>query len=465
MIKLKLNTFLRLSLLIIAFSIVYSNTNSQVIPGWKHTLKNSLNSINKARAIEIDNAKNCFVLCTTSIPDSAKDILLFKFNPQGVEEWRRIYDNPDHGDDIPVAMCLDVEGNILITGMSKDKTGNIDILILKYTTEGVPVIDLHFDGPGHGFDTPVDIAVDERENILVTGAETSSDSGLNMVTFRIRPDGSLSWKRNYASLMMDIGNAVITDDSCNVYIVGNCNTAPHSSDILIQKIDSAGNQKWTTIYNGVFAENDAGSFLCIDDSTQLYVSGFANHTSDRSDVPLLKYNRNGEILREKFYNGGISDCYATNLNVSKSGAFLTIYRTDYSTGTSGSMVVHFDRAGVQSPKIEAPTDVIFQNYIEMPHNKIILGSKLTHPESTLMPYIAVPDTGSKIRFEYADSTVYGMAHLISTKVMGNVIYFLGDDAGDATGSIEVMTYFFNHDADKLKKKSPVNKSKSGVHKN
>ncbi|MBK7851191.1 MAG: hypothetical protein IPJ66_08630 [Bacteroidetes bacterium] len=101
----------------------------------------------------------------------------------------------------------------------------------------------------------------------------------------------------------------------------------------------------------------------------------------------------------------------------------------------------------------------------MQHNKVILGSKLTHPESTLMPYIAIPDTGSKIRFEYADSTVYGMAHLISTKVMGNVIYFLGDDAGDATGSIEIMTYLFNHDADKLKKKSPVNKSKSGVHKN
>ncbi|MBL0063864.1 MAG: hypothetical protein IPP38_02370 [Bacteroidetes bacterium] len=160
MIKLKLNSFLRLSLLFIAFSIVYGNSNGQVIPGWKHTLKNSLNSINKARSIEIDKAKNCFVLGTTSIPDSAKDILLFKFNPQGVEEWRRIYDNPDHGDDIPVAMCLDVEGNILITGMSKDKTGNTDILILKYTTEGVPVIDLHFDGPAHGFDTPVAITID-----------------------------------------------------------------------------------------------------------------------------------------------------------------------------------------------------------------------------------------------------------------------------------------------------------------
>ena len=134
-----------------------------------------LNSINKAKSVEIDRTKNCFVLGTTSIPDSAKDILLIKFNPKGEEEWRRIYDNPDHGDDIPVAMSVDEEGNILITGISKDKSGNADVLLVKFSTEGVPVFDLHFDGPSHSFDTPSAITNDKFNNIFITGAERFRD--------------------------------------------------------------------------------------------------------------------------------------------------------------------------------------------------------------------------------------------------------------------------------------------------
>lgn len=458
------SVFIHFSFLCIILLLSNSSLRAQVHPGWKHTIKNSLNTINKACSFEIDGMKNCFVLGTTSVPDSAKDILLIKYTPTGAEEWRRIYDNPDHGDDIPIAMNLDAQGNVLITGLSKDKSGNADILVLKYSSEGIPVVDMRFDGPAHSFDTPGAITSDRFNNIVVTGAETSRDSGLNMVVYRIHPDGGLAWKRNYSSLTMDIGNAILTDDSCNVYITGNCNTAPHSSDILIQKYDSSGKVKWTEIYNGVFAENDAASLMKMDDSTHIYVSGFVNHTSDRSDVPLLKLNRNGEMLREKFYNGGISDCYATNLTINKSGAFLTIFRTDYSTGTNSSMVLYYDKAGIEKKKIVAPTDVIFQNFIESGTTPLILGNKLTHPESTLMPYIAAVDTGSTIRWDFADSTIFGMAHLVKVGMSGDRIYFLGDDAGDATGSIEIMTYTLVADKDRSKK-VPLNKSKSGVSKN
>ncbi|HRH65880.1 MAG TPA: hypothetical protein PLU53_06250 [Bacteroidia bacterium] len=456
--------FFRLAAILAFFFLFSKTSSSQVLPGWRHTVKNSLNSINKAKCIETDNLRNCFVLGTTSIPDSAKDIFLIKYNMLGEEVWRRLYDNPDHGDDLPIAMSMDSEGNILIAGISKDKTGNTDILVVKFSTEGVPVMDLRFDGSAHAFDTPVDIACDRLDNILVTGAETSLDSGMNMVIYRIRPDGALSWKRSYSTRMMDIGNAIQTDDSCNIYIAGNCNSAPHSSDILVQKYDSSGKEKWTVVYNGVFAENDAAACMAMDDSSQFYISGFVNHTSDRSDVPLLKINRNGEILQEKFYNGGVSDCYATGLWINKSGAFLTVNRTDYGTGTSGSLVLHYDKAGKEVQKILAPVDVVFQKFLESSGKPLILGSKLSHPESTLMPYIASPDTGSKLLWEFADSTVYGMAHMVHMKVVGDTIYFLGDDAGDATGSIEILTYAIIRENGKPKK-SPANKIKSGVQKN
>lgn len=442
----------------------FQTGSAQVTIGWKHTLKNSLNSINKANFMDLDRAGNCYVAGTTWLPDSAKDILLIKFNPNGEEAWRRVYDNPEHGDDIPVCFSLDAEGNVFVAGVSRNKANNADILLVKFSPDGIPVADQRFDGPAHGFDSPTSVRCDRVGNVILAGYETTPDSGINLVVMRFNNNANLTWKRTYATFQMDIANALQTDDSCNVYVAGNSNGGPHSSDMIIEKFDSAGHQKWQRIYDGVFAENDAAHFLVLDEAANLYISGFVNHTSDRSDVPLLKFNRNGEVIREKFYNGHISDCYATSLFIDPNGAYLTLNRTDYGTGVNESMILSYDKLGNEKITAKSPLDVVYQFFFPVSGKSLVFGSKLSHPESTLMPFIAEPDTSGKLLWEFADSTVYGLAHIVKVKTHDSSVYFLGDDTGDATGSISVMNYNLVLDAEK-KKKVPTKHSKGALQKN
>ncbi len=436
------------------------NTNAQtvIVPDWRQNIKISLNSINKSNSLRIDKDGNCYVLGTTWFADSTKDIVLIKFNPKGEQEWQRIYDNPSHGDDIPTNMCIDNLGNIWVCGLAKSKTNNADFLVVKFTPDGIPVFDELYDGRSHLFDCATSIVADKQGNIYAAGYETSLDSGINMLVLKYRPDGSTIWHRGFATRQMDVANQLLTDDSSNVYVCGTCNNGPHTSDIIVQKYDPEGRKKWQLIYDGILSQNDAGQFISADDSMNIYISGFTNHVNNRSDIPLIKLNRNGLLLQENFYNGHIADCGAVSINAKKNAVYLIGSCNDYNISVNSNFFLTYDKAGHEKKIITAPEDVQFMKCIDMNGVPFLFGAQTTHPESTLIPFISEIDSTS-LTWTFSDSTVYGLAHITYIEVVGNNIYFLGDDTGDATGTINVFKYVLKEEDGVVKKKSPVKKRK------
>ncbi len=430
-------------------SAITTIAQEPIVADWKQNIKNSLNSINKSVSLKIDKQGNCYVLGTTWLPDSAKDIILIKFNPQGEEDWRRIYDNPSHGDDIPKSMCLDNSGNIWVCGMAKTKPGNADFLVVKFTPDGIPVSDDLFDSKDHLYDCANEIVSDKQGNTYALGYLTSLDSGINLMLMKYRPDGSWAWRRGYSTRQMDVGNKLFIDDSSNVYLCGTSNNGPNSADILVQKYNSEGFKKWQFIYDGILSKSDAGQFMSVDDSMNIYVSGFMNHSNSRADIPLLKLNRNGVLLQENHYNGQIADCGASELFASKNFVYVTGDCNDYNISSLSNFQLIFDKAGKQKFYIRNPTDIKFMKCIEYNGMQLILGSQLTHPESTLIPYISENDT-SAVNWTFSDSTVYGLAHITHIEVVDDNVYFLGDDTGDATGTISVFKYLLNPESQKKK---------------
>jgi hypothetical protein len=407
---------------------------------WRQNLKNSLNSVNRANCLRIDTAGTCYVVGTTWLPDSTKDILIIRYDTSGTEVWRRIYDDPKHGDDIPFAMALDDSGNVVIAGMSKGSPENGDFLVVKFSPEGIPVYDKIFDGESHLYDGGTAVVCDKAGSSYATGYVTTADSGINLLILAHRTDGTLKWFRTFATTQMDIGNAIAIDDSCNIYVTGNVNAGPHSSDIIVQKYDSTGKKKWQIIYNGIMSENDASTLIDLDDSVNVYISGFINHVNSRADVPVLKISRNGVKRGDTFFNGGIADCFASSINADSNEVWVTAYRNDYNIGSKTSVAVKFDKGGNQKMIINNPLDVNIFSTAKYNSHPFILGSKITHPESTLIPFFAGFDTSGQITWHFEDGMVFGLSHIITAEQWKNYVYFLGDDAGDATGSISVLKY-------------------------
>ena len=457
--------FKHTTLLLFALFTQIAFSQNHITPVWKKDFKDGLNSMNRAKAVKTDRFGNCYVLGTTSPMDSTKDVLIVKYSSDGKELWRRHYGNSENGDDFPKAMVLDLYGDVWICGIAKPSADKCDFLVTKFSNEGVPQFEYIYDGPEHLFDEASCIGVDSQGNAYVAGYTTSSDSGLDLLLMRFNANGSLAWKNKYATQKMDLATGLVIDDSCNVYVCGNTNNSQRSSDIVVLKYDSAGNRKWTQVYDGIFNERDASNMIRLDDSLNVYVSGFVNHTNDRSDLPVLKFNPQGELVKESLYNGVSADCEATSLRPESEFVFVTGSKIEYNMGVTSGVLLKFNKAGNEKLFMKTPEDVLFFATHRFGHHEVVFGTKLTHPESTLIPFIAEIDTLPRFKWTFSDSTVYGISHFVDVEVDGEDIYFLGDDAGDATGTISLLKYKFNSDAEMRKKNNPTKSYKSGIPKN
>lgn len=427
-------------MIFLLFQLLPGKPEAQVVEHWKKAIKFSLNHANKAIAMEMDKFGNCYITGITWMPDSTKDILIMKFSAEGDEIWRRIYDGPAHGDDIPVAMCLDHYGDVIVAGTSKDQKGNGDMCLLKFSNEGVPVFSKVFGGDDGLFDSPAALTCDPLGNIIVGGHVSTKDSDLEYAIYRFFPNGNPHWSKSGGTKNMDVCNVLITDDSCNVYMAGSYDVSMRSSDMILQKYDSSGTRIWEYIYDGMLSMRDAAFHLASDDSMNLYVSGFINHGSDRSDLPLLKYSRNGELLLQNVHFGGMKDCNANELFVDESGAYLTASQNDYMSGRKASMAIHFNKAGEQKLLIRNEKGLAFGKMVNLSGSPLILGNGLMEDGNTRIPYVAEPDTTGEPIWEYADSSVAGVLYFADYRVRGAKLYFLGDDTGEANGTIYLFCY-------------------------
>ncbi len=438
---------------------------AQVSLLWKNSIKTSLNSVNQAVCMELDKLGNCYMAGITWVADSTKDILLIKFSPEGEELWRRFYDSPAHRDDIPVAMCLDHYGDVIIAGTSRNEKNNNDLCLVKFSNEGVPVFGKSVDGGFDLFDAPTSVICDPVGNIYAGGYITTPDSGLNLALYRFLPDGAFSWFRSSGTLNMDIANVLVTDDSCNVYVGGNYNAGIRTSDMLIQKYDSSGNRKWEFVYDGMLGMSDAVFQMAPDDSSNLYFSGYLNHGSDRSDIPVFKISMNGELLQENLFFGGMTDCITTQLYAGKSGVYLTVSQTDYMRGASASLAMHFDKTGTQQLFVKNEAGLRFGKIVSLYGSTLLLGTALVKPENTLLPFVAEPDSTGEFIWQYADSSVYGLSHMLDYRVRGDKLYFLGDDTGAATGTITLFCYQLKKEPANKPKGSSIKTTKGAIRKN
>jgi hypothetical protein len=68
--------------------------------------------------------------------------------------WVTRYDGPDSEHDSPTDMAIDVEGNVLVVGVSYGVSTEADFLTIKYSSDGDSLWSRRFDGLGNDDDTP-----------------------------------------------------------------------------------------------------------------------------------------------------------------------------------------------------------------------------------------------------------------------------------------------------------------------
>jgi len=240
------------------------------------------------------------------------DIFIAKIDNMGNWIWAKNAGGSaaDHGSDL----CIDVDGNILLTGYFKESVffgtinlisyGAFDIFVAKLDTNGNWI----WAKKAGGIDTDSSggICTDTYGNMYITGVfeDSASFGSLNLNSYgafdifvaKLDTNGNWIWVKKAGGINSDAGLGIDIDTDENVMLTGSfvSNSAQFGSihlinsggqDIFVAKIDAESNWLWAINAGG--SGYDRGSDIVTDSECNMYVTGYFFDTSSFGSLPLI----------------------------------------------------------------------------------------------------------------------------------------------------------------------------------
>jgi hypothetical protein len=325
-------------------------------------------------ALAVDDSSNVYVAGLSFGSGTFGDYAIVKYNSAGQQEWVARYNGPDNDDDWLNAMTIDSSGNVYVTGSSATADSSSDCTTIKYNSDGqqqwvarhnvcprsrASGVAIAVDDLGNAYVTGVDgvgwatikynlsgeeewisyhaeggptahgIAVDHAGNAYVTGGD------YDYVTIKYDLSGHEQWVAHYSG-PGNAGNraaAIALDASGNVYVTGSSDLAG-TSDYATVKYNPSGEEQWVATY-GQMGEFSGATAICLDDSSNVYVTGQMGNQGVYPDYGTIKYNSTGQQQWVARYNGPPENAtdVATAIAVDRSG---NVYVTGRSQRTNFS---------------------------------------------------------------------------------------------------------------------------------
>lgn len=268
---------------------------------WVARYDGPANSTDEAYAIALDGVGNVYVTGRSRGNGTDYDYATVKYDFKGVEQWAARYNGPADSTDEAAALAVDGDGNLYVTGRSRGVGTDFDYATVKYGPDGSELWVRRYNGPGNGADRAVAIALDPEGNVYVTGSSVGDGTGADYATIKYSPGGDELWVRRYNNPEFngpDRASAIAVDEAGNAYVTGGSAGHIHQhTDYLTVKYSPEGEELWVARFHGPRADRgDFANAVALDPEGNVYVTGRSFGTYIRADYLTIKYDADGNEL-------------------------------------------------------------------------------------------------------------------------------------------------------------------------
>jgi hypothetical protein len=189
----------------------YSGSNGTFV--WAQGVPNNgsyYDGYDSATALTVDSVGNGFVtggylVMSNPYTSDPSRYGTFKFNTNGDYIATNLYPSVAHAESVGLSIAMDQANNVYVTGYSPGATTGNDIVTIKCDKNLNLIWVQRYNGPGNGDDEGNAIAVDANGNVYVSGYETTTAGGTEMVTIKYAPVPSIQKQTNGSFLLQEQG--------------------------------------------------------------------------------------------------------------------------------------------------------------------------------------------------------------------------------------------------------------------
>jgi uncharacterized delta-60 repeat protein len=247
---------------------------------WQKILDNG-GQYDIARGVAIDNAQNIVI---TGYCDISGDCvyLTVKYDPAGDIIWA---DTLDYGPfDTALDVAVDNGDNIIVTGYTTDGQNN-DYLTVKYDSDGAILWQEALDI--RQYDQAYGVATDNYNNVIVTGCSGDFLDDYDFFTVKYDSAGTILWTDtlDYAN-SEDVAYDVAVDNDNNIYVTGYGLRMSGDYNYYTFKYAPDSTGMWQDLYDN--SDQDLAHGIAVDAHDKIIVTGWS-YIGDDMDFFTVKY--------------------------------------------------------------------------------------------------------------------------------------------------------------------------------
>jgi len=401
------------------YVVIKYNTNG--VLQWARTYDGTAHGLDYATSLAVDNQHNVYVTGSATMHGLVLgniDYVTLKYDINGNLLWTADYDGPSQGEDDAYKLKVDGLNNVIVTGYSKNSLlGTGDYATVKYDGNGNQLWVMRYDGPGHGDDIAHDVAVDNFNNIYVTGESQGTTTGVDYATLKYNSAGIQQWVSRYngPGNGEDRAYAIVVDNTDHPVITGESVGNNTSHDYATVKYDQNGVQQWASRYNGPGNGEDRAYAIVVDNTDNVFITGESGGNNSGQDYATVKYNPAGTQQWAAIYNGpGNSTDRAYAIVVDNTDNVYVTGTSQHSSLLSSEdylTIKYADPVGIQVVTNEIPDRFnLYQNYPNPFNPGTVIRFDIGHESDVKITLYDI--LGSKLK-ELVDKRLNGGSYEIS----------------------------------------------------
>jgi hypothetical protein len=304
-----------LGVLAIALFLALTSAQSQEPQrAWLQLYNGPANASDKVRALAVDHAGNVLVTGYSRSQDGTFEHATLKYSPTGQPLWTNRFSPPPNIYGLPRAIAVDSNNNVFVTSDSVSS----DSVTLKYSPEGAAL--------WTNYGSATDMAIDRDGNAIIAGTSSTPGSFSDYVIVKYSPIGAALWTNRYdgPAHYTEIVSAVAVDNEENVFVTGfsadDSSYFPENAQFATIKYSSAGISLWTNRFVVEGNNSHIPRVMVADRNGDVIITGTTRSTATGNDYATIKYSGAGVPLWTNRYDGvGSSHDYPTAVAVSSNG--------------------------------------------------------------------------------------------------------------------------------------------------